>query len=441
MQGKSYFGIMRHHWSKSIQMCNHQFHTEGVMELLRMAPDSFDLILIETILNDCFYLFIHHFGGGIKVPVVGMTAVGAGPWTDGIMGLRLPPSVSPIYVLPYTHRMSLWQRFWNALLVAFHSFGYRSIYLPAHQKMAEEIYGKSIPPLEDLGSNISLILANNHPVVNGLPVKPSGIVEVAGMHCEESKTLPLNLLQFVNRAEKGIVYVSVGEAMTRLPEYMEQSMINAFAELGPKIRFLWRYDAEHLENPLPKNVLAQKWMPQKDILGHPKTLLFVSHGGLLSVQEAVFHGMPIVGIPFSGEHVHNINYLVTFGAAVKLDYESLSKESLLDGINTILRNTSFRRKVHRLSSTFRDQPENPVDRAIFWTEYALRQRTGRIEHFHSPAKEITWFTYYMFDVLTISIALILFWLVCMYYAYVYFMVNVFSNERMGKSYKPNKKRK
>ncbi|XP_071447734.1 UDP-glycosyltransferase UGT5-like [Hetaerina americana] len=441
MSGKSYFAVMRQQWRKSVEICNHQLHTEGALELLSMPPDAFDLILIETILNDCFYLYIRHFGGGSKIPVVGLTAVGSGPWTDGIMGIRVPPSVSPLYVLPYTSHMSLWQRFHNALLTAFYSFGFSSYYLPAHQKIAEEMYGKPLPPLSDLGSNISIILANNHPAINPLQMKPPSVVEVGGLHCEQSKTLPSNLLQFVNKAEKGIIYVSFGEAIDKLPKAVEQSMIDAFGALGPKTRILWKYDASYLENQLPTNVLAQSWMPQKDILGHPKTLLFVSHGGSLSVQEAIYHGMPMVGIPFLGEQDQNVKRLVSYGAAVELEFESITKESLEDAISTILRNTSFRRKIHKLSSTFRDQPEDPLARAIFWTEYALRQRTGRIEHFHTPSKEYTWLTYYMVDIAFILMFLNVFSVVLIFYGCRYVLTYISSKDRSSKSYKPTKKRK
>jgi hypothetical protein len=43
-------------------------------------------------------------------------------------------------------------------------------------------------------------------------------------------------------------------------------------------------------------------LPQ-DVLGHPNTKAVVSHCGLHSVNEAAYHGVPLVGIPFQMEQV------------------------------------------------------------------------------------------------------------------------------------------
>ena len=56
--------------------------------------------------------------------------------------------------------------------------------------------------------------------------------------------------------------------------------------------------------------------------------LFVTHGGLLSIQEAIYRGVPVVGTPILGDQKHNVNRAVSFGFGVKLDFVNISTESV-----------------------------------------------------------------------------------------------------------------
>ena len=49
--------------------------------------------------------------------------------------------------------------------------------------------------------------------------------------------------------------------------------------------------------PVPPNVLVAKSVPQQDILAHPKTRLFVTHGSINAAMESIFHGVPMVTMP------------------------------------------------------------------------------------------------------------------------------------------------
>ncbi|KAG8238389.1 UDP-glycosyltransferase [Ladona fulva] len=440
---KSYYGIMSELWDRSIRICSHHLQTKGALKLLNMSPDSFDLIIIETILNDCFNLFLHHFGGGTRIPVVGLTAIGTGPWTDKISRSRTLPSVNPLPILPYSTRMSIWERFHNALLTVAISAGMSTYYFPSHQRIANEVYGKPLPPLDDLGSNISVILANNHfSIYEPLPSVP-GIIEVAGMHCLPAKPLPLNVLKFVDGATKGIIYLSFGSALHshNISKEKLQYIMEALSSLGPNIRILWKYESSTTLEGLPKNVLVQKWFPQQDILGHHKTLMFITHGGLLSMQEAIFHGIPVVGIPFTGYQDRYVKSLVSLGVAFQLDFASLTKETLINAVETILADNRFRRKMHKLSSIFRDQPDHPLDRAVFWTEYSLRHGAGRVEHIRSATADISWLAYYMIDIMMLLALFSLLILATLCYAYHKVTIILNSHDKAGVKYKNLKKKK
>ena len=76
-----------------------------------------------------------------------------------------------------------------------------------------------------------------------------------------------------------------------------------------------------------------------DISEHPNIVLYVAHGGLFGISEAVYCGVPIVGIPVFGDQPYNVQNLVDMGTGVKLDFATLSEKTISEAIYTILNNT------------------------------------------------------------------------------------------------------
>jgi hypothetical protein len=54
---------------------------------------------------------------------------------------------------------------------------------------------------------------------------------------------------------------------------------------------------------LPLLLLPLLLLLLQDVLGHPATNVFVSHCGMHSVNEAAYHGVPLLAIPFQMEQV------------------------------------------------------------------------------------------------------------------------------------------
>lgn len=74
------------------------------------------------------------------------------------------------------------------------------------------------------------------------------------------------------------------------------------------------------------------------IVAHPNIKLFISHGGLLSTIEAVYHGIPILGIPIFGDQQMNIADAAINGYALKVDIGQLNEEQFSNVISEILTN-------------------------------------------------------------------------------------------------------
>ena len=74
------------------------------------------------------------------------------------------------------------------------------------------------------------------------------------------------------------------------PNEMSLKRRHAFIEAFKKLKYhiIWKWNEDNIAD-LPSNVMLSKWTPQQDLLAHPNLKVFVTHGGLLSLQEAIFH--------------------------------------------------------------------------------------------------------------------------------------------------------
>lgn len=66
--------------------------------------------------------------------------------------------------------------------------------------------------------------------------------------------------------------------------------------------------------------------------------LFITHGGALGINEAVYEGVPIIGIPFYADQMSNIKTMINFGVGETLPYSDITTENFLDKIKTVINN-------------------------------------------------------------------------------------------------------
>lgn len=156
--------------------------------------------------------------------------------------------------------------------------------------------------------------------------------------------------------------------------------------------------------------------------GHPKLRAFVTHGGLLSMFETVYHGVPIVSLPVFCDHDSNAAKAEADGYALKLDLATLNPEKLLYAIRKVIHDPKYRNEVKKRQRLLMDQLETPLDRAIFYTEYVMRHNGAK--HLQSPSRHMGVIQYYLIDVAVITV----FMLICVFYLLKFisnFIVNFF----------------
>lgn len=72
-----------------------------------------------------------------------------------------------------------------------------------------------------------------------------------------------------------------------------------------------------------------------NILGHPRAQAHITHGGLNSVIESVWHGVPVIGIPLTTAGYDNLLRLTAREVGIMLQKADLNKESIKSAVREI----------------------------------------------------------------------------------------------------------
>ncbi|XP_076063299.1 UDP-glucosyltransferase 2-like [Oratosquilla oratoria] len=357
---------------------------------------TFDLIIVESYFSDMAYPFLH------EMPFVALAGVGMEEMNSAVLGNVPHPAYFPHRDFPHQPPFSAIQRARNLLAHIRFAASFRmwSVLPPVQIEISKQF--PKLPPLRDLERNVSLVLFNSHYVHDlSYPVLPSQI-PVGGMHCRPSEPLPQDLAKWIEEAKHGVIFFSLGSMIQgrTIPPHALNVFIHTFARLNQRV--IWTSDLEI--GGLSDNVLVGKWFPQQDVIAHPNVKVFVSHAGLLSTQEALYHATPVVALPINYDQPKLASWIENKGLGVQLEWEDLSVPLLLNTINEVIDNPKYTKNMAAASTIFRDQKETPLERAVWWTEYAIRHPGA--PSLRCPAMDLSWIEFLCLDVIFLFHALL-----------------------------------
>ncbi|EDV26300.1 uncharacterized protein TRIADDRAFT_54143 [Trichoplax adhaerens] len=248
---------------------------------------------------------------------------------------------------------------------------------------------------------------------------PPNIKVIGPLSPRPSSSLSKELEDYMQASDNGIIVLSLGTEL-QLPKVKATEMLKALAQIP--YRVLWK--GNQPEETISDNVKVIKWMPQNDILGHNKTVGFITHCGANGLYEAAYHGVPMIGMPSMIEQKGNAGRMVSAGIGVLINYHQFQAKDIVKAVQEITTNGRYKENVMKVSRILKSRPRAPRDVVVDWVEYVAN--TNGAHHLKVKGEELWLYEYYNLDV-CLFIAMIMY--------FIYLMMRVCKNMMLGKQSK------
>ncbi|KAM9343491.1 UDP-glucuronosyltransferase-like [Pholidichthys leucotaenia] len=373
--------------SLQVKGCESLLDNEPLMSRLR--GEGFDLVLTDPFLP-CGSVLAHLF----SIPAVYFLR--GLPCQLDIKANQCPspPSYVPVAFSDNTDSMTFLQRVKNVFMFGVESYMCRVMYGHFDDMVSKYIDGMS--SYQELLSHGAIwLLRHDFTFEWPRPLMPN-MVLIGGINCAQKAPLPADLEKFVNGSgDDGFIVFSLGSVVSNMPVEKAKIFLDAFGRIPQRV--VWRYTGT-LPDHVPKNVRIMEWLPQNDLLAHPKAKVFITHGGSHGIYESICNGVPMLMFPLFGDQEDNVHHMVARDVAQKLSIHDVTTEELAATLNKMTRDRSYKEKMEKLSAIHLDRPIDVLDLAVFWTEFVMRHKGA--EHLRVAAHDLNWFQYHSIDVIS-----------------------------------------
>ncbi|XP_040049999.2 UDP-glucuronosyltransferase 2B20 [Gasterosteus aculeatus] len=311
---------------------------------------------------------------------------------------------SPLSYVPHlftdnSDKMDFFQRINNMIRRTILIYIYYFVSNPPYQAVCDQYFGPDVSVMSLIqGADLWLMRVD---FIFEFP-RPSmpNVVYIGGFQGKPSKPLSSDLEAFVQSSgDHGVVVMTLGTLLSDLGPEISEILASAFANLPQKV--VWRHIGKRPIN-LGNNTMLVEWLPQNDLLGHHKTKVFVTHGGTNGIYEAIYHGVPVLGIPLIFDQYDNMVRLKSRGVAEIVEVTTLAVESLTSSLKNILDpQKPYKQNMLKLSRLHHDKPMKPVDNALFWIEFVMRHKGAA--HLRTESYKLPWYAYHCLDVMAVFV--------------------------------------
>ncbi|KAK6751091.1 hypothetical protein RB195_002828 [Necator americanus] len=316
-----------------------------------------------------------------------------------VIGVPTFPSYVPPLMMESSDEMDFIERTKSFIGHNIYNLVYPWMVPNKETQMFRDHWDPEFPDIMDLLRKCPLVMVNSNELYELPRPTLAKVVNIGGVGVQYKDAKPLqDEFKKIADTGKGMVIMSFGSVAQSelMPEYWKTALLNAFARF-PDYEFIIRYASDDLKDRLPKNVHAYRWLPQADLLLHPSTKAFISHGGYNSLQESINSGVPLITVALFGDQFKNSKIAAKHGFAVNIKKTTLDESSIVAALKEILSNDRYSKNVKRLSSMVKRKPVNSTHLLVKWTEFLAEFQT--LDNLAPAGNNLNFFQYFSLDVI------------------------------------------
>ncbi|MGM2629121.1 macrolide family glycosyltransferase [Bacillus cereus group sp. Bce040] len=158
---------------------------------------------------------------------------------------------------------------------------------------------------------------------------------------------PLELLK-----GKKVIYISMGTLLEGLEPFFN-TCIDTFSDFkGVVVMAIGDRNDRSKIKKAPDNFIIASYVPQSEILNEAD--VFITHGGMNSVHDAIYFNVPFVIIPHDKDQPMIAQRLTELEAAHRLLKEHVNVQSLKEAVTDVLLNEKYKHGIRKLKDSFLD---------------------------------------------------------------------------------------
>ncbi|MFH8447078.1 macrolide family glycosyltransferase [Streptomyces sp. NPDC018026] len=154
-----------------------------------------------------------------------------------------------------------------------------------------------------------------------------------------------------DRLKDPALYASLGTVFTADPRLL-RTFATALSPLAGSVVVSTGQTDPAALGVLPDNVLARRSVPQLEVLDH--AALFITHGGMNSVNEAMFAGVPLLIVPQGADQPMVARRVVELGAGLSIRTENVTEDAVRGVARRLLDDSRYRAAASGLRAAQRE---------------------------------------------------------------------------------------